>query len=102
MSVENENPEEDPVILDILSSIKSIINEDDEPGGVEVVADPVPKAKSVGDDPLAGIDFEQGLDLDPEPVQPIPVPVPMPMLANDLEDSIISSATANMGTQLFV
>ncbi len=107
MSAENQNPEEDPMIGDILSSIKSIINEDEDDAQGKVAADPVEDI----DDPMAGLNFDEDLTVEPTPLAPAPVPTPEPTpapiampaaIADDLEESIISSATADIGAQQFV
>lgn len=110
MSAENQNPEEDPMIGDILSSIKSIINEDDN-RAPEVAESAV--AEEISDDPMAGLSFDEDIAVEPEPVaaptpeitapEPVAAPVAMPAAAvDDLEESIISSATADIGAQQFV
>lgn len=107
MSAENQNPEEDPMIGDILSSIKSIINEDedDAPKAAKPVED-----DDTEDDLMAGLSFDEDVPaVEPTPVAaptPIPAATPTPIMpaamADDMEESIISNATADIGTQQFV
>lgn len=109
MSAENQNPEEDPMIGDILSSIKSIINEDEEdaPKAAEAA-----ESDDLEDDLMAGLSFDEEIPaVEPEPVAepvatPAVAPTPTPIMPaatmDDMEESIISSATADIGAQQFV
>lgn len=89
MSSEKENTEDDPMIEDILSSIKSIINEDgEEQVTAEEPQQPQPQPRPRQEQPVApAMVVDESMPDFPD---------------NDFEESIISSATADIGTQQFV
>ena len=95
MTVDEKN--EDPMIGDILSSIKSIINENEDEATESQPAQEAAPEPEVQPEPELE-DFPVFEELAPEPVRE---PTPEVALPN-LEDSIISQSAAEVGAQQFV